>query len=250
MKRALAILCLCVPLAALAIPFTLWFPQDNGTPPPPPPIDAPLAFYRLEEALGAYRLDEVAGLRMFEDLGNVNNQTGKLGAAAAFDTSDFLDSEVAPAMAAPCTLVYWVQFNDLATRQASASGTTGGGGYWTVQHNVFDSGDIYMEVNDNGILFAGAGAISDSAWHFLAIRFASDGQVSLSLDNLAFASGPGGGALGTQNAMWLGTSMGGSYNLNGGVDAVGIFSSIQSDAAITNLFNAGTGREYYSGAWH
>jgi hypothetical protein len=217
------------------------------------------AFYKLSDTS-----DSSGNNRTLTNNGNVSFAPGKLGNAAEFLTGKSI-SLSSPFNLSEATVAGWVRINHTATKQTS---------WWSGYEdsiislcndvNNTDSspmfevcymsegaagqdpyGDRLRLLNGQNQFFAGS-AIGDGQWHFFAVRVSGDTwkmKVDSAEDQIsAYALDPS-----VNLFLRMGTARRITDNLEGQIDAVGIWDRALSDAEVAELYNNGTGLELPAG---
>jgi hypothetical protein len=193
-----------------------------------------LAFYKLDNTT-----DSSGNGNTLTNNGNVTFASGKLGNAAVFDGSNYLqatDSNL-PSGQSSRTISCWYKTTSNSEVNVLAYGA-----------QSFNGGVVLYSQNDGKFIFSqyGDGIIStsslnDNNWHNIVVTYDGTNWI-LYVD----------GSINDQKAMGtdtqltellIGGAWGGGGNFDGSVDAVGIWNRALSDAEVAELYNNGTGLE-------
>jgi len=209
------------------------------------------AFYKLSDTS-----DSSGNNRTLTNNGNVSFAPGKIGNAAVFDGSNFLQSNVQQPSTA-MTVSVWAKLNNTNGPRFLIDSVTGnnwsGGGFGITTDNgsvnsyVFHGG----EGGEGVALFTGSVdlTLSTDVWyHIVGTHDTSTGLGKLyingSLNNSVQhnRNDPFGGD--RTNPVAFGSNADGTYGLiDGQIDAVGIWNRALSDAEVAELYNGGAGLE-------
>ena len=205
-----------------------------------------LAFYKLSDLT-----DSSGNNRTLTDNGNVSFASGKIGNAAVFDGSNYLTasfSSFGPIGTGDFTASVWVKFNNLDSNNPHIISFDGGFALGVYQ---LESG-TRVDVNIAGV--AGmSNVITEQSiignWtHFLIQRIS--GVVYTYVNGSLTTGGEGsyaGDADLTGTDFYIGCHPGPILNVDGQIDAVGIWNRSLSDAEVAELYNSGNGLELDGG---
>ena len=193
--------------------------------------DGLLAFYRLSNTS-----DSSGRGNTLTNNGNVSFASGKIGNAAVFDGSNYLDVSMAslPQGSQDRTISFWFNSSNIGAQVPLYYGNASGGelvlfyiGQNTVIVSPYGDGVYSSETVNNGnwhhILFE----TNNQTWLLYIDGVLKDSQYRSTSTNgtmLTMGSGPDG-------------------STEGSIDAVGIWNRALSDAEVALLYNNGTGRE-------
>lgn len=207
-----------------------------------------ISYYELEEASGT-RVDS-HGSNDLTDNNTVTQRTGIVGNAASFSgASEFLSSATGVGNAlgngvTAMTISMWIK----ADTTTSNDGLLNIGSFASSQ-GVFNfniSGTNKINTTVNGAPQTVIAFSNTTNWHHLAVQYRGT-TVAVWLDGVekfdeAAASGS------SINCSGLDFIVGGyfssSFCFDGGIDEVGVWSSVLTDDNITWLYNSGAGRSY------
>jgi NADH:ubiquinone oxidoreductase subunit len=213
------------------------------------------AFYKLSDTS-----DSSGNNRTLTNNGNVSFASGKLGNAAVFDGSNFLQSNVQQPSTA-MTVSVWAKLNNTNGPRFLIDSVTGnnwsGGGFGITTDNgsvnsyVFHGGE-----GGEGVALSTGSVdltLSTDVWyHIVGTHDTSTGLGKLyingSLNNSVQhnRNDPFGGN--RTNPVAFGSNADGTYGLlDGQIDAVGIWNRALSEAEVAELYNNGTGLELPAG---
>jgi hypothetical protein len=200
------------------------------------------AFYKLSDLT-----DSSGNNRTLTNNGNVSFASGKIGNAAVFDGSNWLNASVSQT---PSTVSCWVK----------SSNFDGYKNLIALRDNDNNIGFLIQGQSGNNFRFysnesniSSNATVADDSWHNIVVTV-SNGSVNIYVDGLLDVNSSGGSAGITTTKIGIGSYDDGSYDhLNGQIDAVGIWNRALSDAEVAELYNNGTGLELdppnYRGEW-
>jgi hypothetical protein len=204
------------------------------------------AFYKLSDTS-----DSSGNNRTLTNNGNVSFASGKIGNAAVFDGTNWLENS-GITFANPFSIGFWI-------KGQSDQGTVGIFGNWGEfgeQIAIVSQGNelnVSLRFSDGGFVpfFSGwGGSVSgpnptDGAWHHVIITYdGTNGKVMF--DGAQIASEILGNISTNVVPITIGKIQMTSYGFvpfNGQIDAVGIWNRALSDAEVAELYNNGTGLE-------
>lgn len=227
------------------------------------PLDSPLltnlvAFWKLQEAVGASRLDSV-GTNHLTQYNSVGQIAGKVGNAASFNgTTQRLDIADTAALSMPTTQQFTIAgWLNITTLVSGATPLNKGQLIFTSSdfeyalQFVLDvpSGEIRLRfmVSDGStnVQVPMTTQLSTGTWHFIVAWY--DGFVRLQANNgTIYTAGDGtflGSADGTKNFNLASSGSGGGF-FAGSLDAWGIWKRVLTSTERTQLWNSGNGLEY------
>jgi hypothetical protein len=216
-----------------------------------------LAFYKLSDLS-----DSSGNNRTLTNNGNVSFAPGKIGNAAVFDGSNFLQSNVQQPSTA-MTVSVWAKLNNTNGPRFLIDSVTGnnwsGGGFGIDT----DNGSVVSHVFHGGEGGEGVGlytssvdlTLSEGVWyHIVGTHDTSTGLGKLYINGTLNNSvqhnrnDPFGGDM--TNPVGFGSNADGTYGmLDGQLDAVGIWNRALSDAEVAELYNNRAGGEVVDGVW-
>lgn len=216
------------------------------------------AFWKLEEASGATRLDETANSYDLSDTGTVVQQAGKLGNAASFDTGNrYLQVASTGTFNfganADFMIAGWIYLDDKASSYTfwSKDESTADRG-WHVRYSSGPDRFTFAYSDDGSTLNTEhadiLGSPSASTWYFIvAYHDGVNDEVGISVNGGAFDTASH--SLGINQSLqeftvgghWSSTTL--INRAKGDTDAVGIWSRILTTAELSTLYNGGNGRE-------
>ena len=203
----------------------------------PAPIDLESglqAFYKLSDTS-----DSSGNGNTLTNNGNVSFASGKLGNAAVFDGSNYLQGSDSafPSGQSARTISCWYKTNsnnDMCVVSYGAQNPNEGVTLYSQGDGIF----IFSQYGD-GIL--SNSSLNDNSWHNVIVTFDGTNWI-LYVD----------GSINDQKAMGtdtqltellIGGAWGGGGNFDGSVDAVGIWNRALNSAEVTALYNSGNGYE-------
>ena len=214
------------------------------------------AFYKLSDLS-----DSSGNNRTLTNNGSVTFASGKIGNAAVFNGSNWLENEnINLYGATQASFSAWLKTSSQTSGQKNMFGRWGGSVQPNSDQFLFTtSGDgqtleILLQLSDgSGLLneFGGGPVgpvITDGQWHNVIVVFSAN-SLKLFWDGLLFCSksmsnasiaGASFGAFQIADAVYKGF---GSTPFDGQIDAVGIWNRALSDAEVAELYNNGTGLE-------
>ena len=193
-----------------------------------------LAFYKLSDTS-----DSSSNNRTLTNNGNVSFASGKIGNAAVFDGSNWMEQAFTldSLNSGDFTMGAWIKsvgsYNTTYPQIVCTSNNGGGLAY------RMDTQEFYYACQNGGEFILGYGLPVDEQWHFILIKKTGT-EYKLFVDNNS-VTGNSESTFGAGN-MLIG-SIQGSYGFNGQIDAVGIWNRALSDAEVAELYNNGTGLE-------
>lgn len=200
------------------------------------------AYWKMEEAGGAARLNSVIGAGDLTDSGTVTQQVGRVGQAAGFAGAQTLsvpDSSVYRVGGQDWTLAGWVYFTG-----------TGLTTLWgkSVAYHVFARTNQIEARSFDGSFNTAVAPYTQAAttWYFVCVQYVSSTKtLSISINN----GTPG--TVVTTNQLTddgtqfsVGDSVAGFGALSGRVDELGLWKRALTPTQITALYNAGAGTTY------
>jgi hypothetical protein len=218
-------------------------------------VDNLVAYWSLEEASGS-RVD-AHGANDLTDNNTVTSATGKVGDGASFaransesltiaDNTDLSMGDV------DFTIACWVYLADLNDYSALVTKDDAGANreyilYYDdavsrISFGIWSGAGGAGNAEISGTTF---GTPSTATWHFVVARHdATANTISICVnDGGVNSTSHSGGAYNGSAQFALGRFGGGLYH-NGRMDEVGIWKRALSGAEITELYNAGSGRDY------
>lgn len=233
-----------------------------------PAITAPTTFYRLADE------NDSAGSLNLTNTGPVTFVAGHIGNCAHFAANKFLGHASAASLqlgvGVDGSWCFWVKVPSYAAHQALVakydSGTReyqiyvpgfGAGQAWNIVFLWYQNGTTqWDQINTSNIAAAALGTWIQVAFVWNTAGAANQ-KAGYSLNGAAFTY-PSAANLAGLTSIYAGTSVfylgayfGGTGDCLSDIDAMGWWKShVLTDAEVSALYNGGTGREYYSGAWH
>ena len=192
------------------------------------------AFYRLSDTS-----DSSGNNRTLTNNGNVSFASGKIGNAAVFDGSNWMEQSFTldSLNSGDFTISSWVKSagsHDTSYPQIICTSNNGGGlAYRT------DTQEFYYVCQNGGQFILGYGLPVDEQWHFILIKKTGT-EYKLFVDN-DYVTGTSESTFGAGNLL-IG-SIQGSYGFNGQIDAVGIWNRALTLGEVSSLYNSGAGIE-------
>jgi hypothetical protein len=190
-----------------------------------------LAFYKLSD------LSDSSGLnRTLTNNGNVTFAPGKIGDAGVFDGSNYLDVSMAslPQGSQDRTISFW--FNSLKTNpQVPLYYGTPSSGELVLFY--IDQNTVIVSPYGDGV--ASSEQLSDGNWHH--ILFETNNQTWLLYIDGVLKDSQYRSTSTNGTALTIGSGSDG--NVEGQIDAVGIWNRALSNAEVAELYNNGTGLE-------
>jgi arabinan endo-1,5-alpha-L-arabinosidase len=184
------------------------------------------AFYKLSDLT-----DSSGNNRTLTNNGNVSFASGKLGNAAVFDDSNWLESPASIPFESNATVSVWFKPTVLDNSYGTIVGFYPG-------LNIAASDANTISVDDFTQPFISGPSLSVDTWYHAVVKVQS-GVCYVYVNNSLVASEAS--ILLTGNSFRIGGEIG--YNFNGQIDAVGIWNRALSDAEVAELYNNGTGLE-------
>jgi hypothetical protein len=216
-----------------------------------------LAFYNLSDLT-----DASGNGRTLTNNGGVTFSSGKIGNAATFNGSNYLENNnIDLSGATQASFSLWLKTSSQTTGQKNMFGRWGGSiqpGSEQFLFTTFGNGqslEVLLQLNGgNGNLnqFGGGPSgpiINDNQWHNAIIVLNNSGLklfwdgllfTSREISNATIAGGsPGSTQIG--DAVYKGF---GSTPFDGQIDAVGVWNRALTNTEVTELYNAGAGKEH------
>jgi len=235
-------------------------------------ITAPTAFYRMDDVTDS----SGNGLNLTNN-GSMTFGAGKIGNCAQFGNSASKWLEIADnplfrggtgVSISFCGWLFWNSSPTTGWRMFNASDATNNNYYLTgsgvsagqpvvLSWRCFDTNTNFNNVSVSSV--AGS-EIPTGSWHFLAVTFdtslATSNNMGVSVNGVSLTFPATGNTVAAIHnvaaAVAFGARAGGALaGINAQMDACGFWQGhALTDAEVAALYNSGTGREYYSGAWH
>jgi hypothetical protein len=196
------------------------------------------AFYKLSDTS-----DSSGNNRTLTNNGNVSFAAGKIGNAAVFDGSNYLQAPINQAGIADFSISAWVNISsEMAWIVDGVTGSGDGFSYGGIEL-YYESGNVYFGAYIEGGNYVTAQTDINQWKHLAGTR--TGGIYKLYIDGflantevLSDSLIPGGNPIG------IGANSDGTWgNVIGQIDAVGIWNRALSDAEVAELYNNGTGLE-------
>jgi hypothetical protein len=214
------------------------------------------AFYKLSDLS-----DSSGNNRTLTNNGNVSFASGKLGNAAVFDGTNWMDVPSENLGVNSCSYSCWINTSTVSSTQNNFLGIWDGGFSDSVLMAIYlGCLEVGINTTDSGNIFAfgwnGSGpAICDGQWHFVTMTY-SGTQLKVYVDGSLVSTSEATGSIISNTGFKIGKTHQASYGnspLIGQMDAVGIWSRALSDSEVAELYNSGTGLELnpanYRGEW-
>jgi hypothetical protein len=207
------------------------------------------AFYKLSDFS-----DSSGNNRTLTNNGNVSFASGKIGNAAVFDGSNWMEQSFDPSALSDFTMCAWVKSN------GDNSGVTYPQFVVTSSNSfglAYDFGQqaFYTRIANEGnqsIAYSETCVLDNGEWN-LVVGKRINGSMYVSVNGSSFSAESYSDATGIDSGNLLLGSLQGSYGFNGQIDAVGIWNRALSDAEVAELYNNGNGLELdppnYRGEW-
>lgn len=228
-------------------------------------LPAPVAFYRMNGTSGSAENDTVGSLN-FSDNNSVGSGTGIIGNCRTFNgTNQFLNKTTNSVfqITGAWTAAFWAKPTSLGVG-APIIAKTGNTNFppsllewYFLQRLSDDKASFNVSYNGSNINAVNSNtALSTSAWRLVVGWYdptvTANGTIYIQVNNDTVVSSPMTGVPHTDTSdVWMGKDhLNFDGWFNGGIDAVGFWNVVLTSTQRTNLYNGGTGREYYSGAWH
>lgn len=193
-----------------------------------------LAFYNFEDATDA----SGNGVSLTNDNG-VTFSAGKIGNAANFNGGQRLRSNY---QTLPASVSFWLKANSFSGYKNMFVVSS------EVQNPIFLvqglPGNNFRFYSEGGSSLNSSASVADNQWHHIVVN-ATAGQITLYVDGVldATASGNLGSYSSISQFGWGAYPHDGDF-LAGQIDAGGFWSRALTSAEITELYNAGAGKEH------
>jgi hypothetical protein len=184
------------------------------------------AFYRLSDTS-----DSSGNGNTLTNNGGVTFSSGKIGNAAVFDDSNWLESPASIPFESNATVSVWFKPTVLNNTYGTIVGFYPG-------LNIAASASNTITVDDFTQPFISGPLLSENTWYHVVVKVAS-GVCYLYLNNSLIASENS--ILLTGSSFRIGGEIG--DNFNGSIDAVGIWDRALTTGEISDLYNTGAGIE-------
>jgi hypothetical protein len=204
-----------------------------------------LAFYRLDDLS-----DSSGNNRTLTNNGNVSFASGKLGNAAVFDGSNYLSSTGNAVLGtSDFSVGGWVNATNLDDSQKMYY--VGGSNGFTI--SLMDGVLHTANANVADLYDFNSTDITNNSWFHLLVK-RSGAIFTAYVNGQSIGTHDSGDTVEfTGDSQFIGAYIGGGYNLDGQIDAVGIWNRALSDAEVAELYNNGNGLELnppnYRGEW-
>ena len=200
------------------------------------------AFYKLSD-----HSDSSGNNRTLTNNGNVSFAAGKIGNAAVFDGSNWLNASVSQT---PSTVSCWVKSSNFDGYKNIVALRDNNG---NIGFLIQGQGGNNFRFYSNGGNISSNATVADDSWHNIVVTV-SNGSINIYVDGSLDVTGSGDSGGITTTKLGIGSYDDGLYDhLNGQIDAVGIWNRALSDAEVAELYNSGTGLELnppnYRGEW-
>jgi hypothetical protein len=202
--------------------------RQAGALPPSFPTSNLLAFWKLADLT-----DSSGNGRTLTNTNSVAFVAGKIGNAAQFDGTNYLNRAMSVNFSAANTVSLWCRPDDVSGYQALLIGNAGN----TI--NISYTGDSTFDINNASAGFINIAGAPEQWHHIVAVRDATTTSVWL---NGVSAAQELNQSTGTASRIDIGAS-GGGIPFSGLIDAVGIWSRALSESEVALLYNGGVGRE-------
>ena len=203
--------------------------------------DGLLAFYKLGDTS-----DSSGNGNVLTNIGGVTFASGKIGNAAVFDGSNYLNTGVSIDSSLAFSIACWVYFEEVQGNNNVIFGShlTDGIGNETAMLFGYEDENQYASLNtaDDGYVQLDGPPLTLNGWEHLGFTY-SGSIAKMYVDGTLVAQEACSGAVNAQPLIRLGADSDGGSNFIGSIDAAGIWNRALSDEEINVLYNNGTGRE-------
>jgi len=214
-------------------------------------LDGLVAYWKMEEATAADRLDATGNGNTLEDSSGINTVAGKIGNAGLFGGSNFLEISDRPAITpgmGSFSIALWVKFGANWTQGVFNKWSSGAGnkeyclyyGLVPFQLNfiVTNNGGSDNQL-DNGY------TVATDQWHFVVCVYDHDaGLIKMSVDGNAFVTkAHTGGIWDGSSPLYFGRDQGGGF-MTGALDEIGYWNRALTMDEVTTLHNNPNGITY------
>jgi hypothetical protein len=190
------------------------------------------AFYKLSDTS-----DSSGNNRTLTNNGNVSFASGKLGNAAVFDGSNYLDADVSSLsidQSNPFSVSFW------SNPSANVVGTTVGGNGFNIHND--NEGALHFNNSQAADCYV-ANAFEVGVWKHYVCMLSNGNCIVYINGQEAYNQQSNVSYQGILNTLFIGNVLPWSLLFNGQIDAVGIWNRALSDSEVTALYNSGTGLE-------
>ena len=198
-----------------------------------------LAFYKLDNTN-----DSSGNNRTLTNNGNVSFASGKIGNAASFDGQNYFSSTGNAVLGtSDFSVAGWVNATNLDSSQKMYY--VGGSNGFTI--SLMD-GILHTANADVADLYDfNSSDITNNSWFHLLVK-RSGAIFTAYVNGQSIGTHDSGDIIEfTGDSQFVGAYIGGGYNLEGQIDAVGIWNRALSDSEVAALYNNGTGLELPAG---
>jgi hypothetical protein len=202
------------------------------------------AFYKLSDTS-----DSSGYNRTLTNNGNVSFASGKIGNAAVFDGTNWMDVPSENLGVNACSYSCWINTSTVGN-QNNFLGIWDGSSDSVLMATNQGSLEVGINTTDSGNVFPfgwnqTGPAICDGQWHFVTMTY-SGSQLKVYVDGNLVSTTEATGSIISNTGFKIGKTDQTSYGnspLVGSIDAVGIWNRALSDAEVAELYNNGTGLE-------
>ena len=201
------------------------------------------AFYKLSDLT-----DASGNGRTLTNNGNVSFASGKIGNAAVFDGTNYLDTNVSVNDNSAFTISCWSDCDSIHGGDNAIFGSMTTGNERAVLFGYSD-GNSYASLNtvNNGYVQISGPSIVSQEWMHLTLSY-NGSKAKMYVDGVLYAEANCSGIVNAEPSIRIGADGNGGSTFIGKVDAAGIWNRALSDSEITALYNSGAGLEEFGGA--
>jgi hypothetical protein len=197
-----------------------------------------LAFYKLSDLS-----DSSGNNRTLTNNGNVSFASGKLGNAAVFDGSNYLDTNVSVNNNSAFTISCWSNCDSIQGGDNAIFGSMTTNDERAVLFGYGD-GNSYASLNtaDNGYVQISGPSIPINQWMHLTLTY-NGSKAKMYVDGVLYSEADCSGIVNAEPSIRIGADGNNGCNFIGKVDSAGIWNRALSSAEVAELYNNGTGLE-------
>ena len=200
-----------------------------------------IAFYKLADLT-----DSSGNGNALTNIGGVTFAAGKIGNAAVFDGSNYLNTGISLDGSLAFSIACWVYFEEVQENNNVIFGShlTDGVGNETAMLFGYQDENQYASLNtaDDGYVQLDGPPLTLNGWEHLAFTY-SGSIAKMYVDGSLVVQEACSGAVNAQPLIRLGADSDGGSNFIGSIDAAGIWKRELTAANIAALYNLGAGRE-------
>ena len=196
------------------------------------------AFYKLSDLT-----DSSGNNNTLTNNGNVTFASGKIGDAAVFDGTNYLDTNVSVNDNSAFTISCWSDCDSIQSGDNAIFGSMTTGDERAILFGYSD-GNSYASLNtaDNGYVQISGPAIVTQEWMHLTLSY-NGSKAKMYVDGALYAEADCTGIVNAEPSIRIGADGNGGSTFLGKVDAAGIWNRALNEGEVAALYNSGNGLE-------